>query len=139
MKIAYPYTIEQQEDGGYLVQFLDIPEAYTEGATVEEATFNAQEVLSLALEQRLADEGTIPTPSRRDEVPCVAPAAAIQSALLIHLAREAEQKSLADLARALGTSWPSAARLEDPKHWPSLRQLDRAAAALGKRLVLTLE
>lgn len=63
----------------------------------------------------------------------------IQSALLIQGAREEGQKSLADLARALGTSWPSAARLEDPRHWPSLRQLDRAAAALGKRLVLTLE
>jgi len=59
--------------------------------------------------------------------------------LLVHLAREAERKSLADLARALGTSWPAAARLEDPRHWPTLRQLDRAAAALGKRLVLTLE
>ncbi len=63
----------------------------------------------------------------------------MQSALLIHLVRESEHKSLADLARALGTSWPAAARLEDPRHWPTLRQLDRAAAALGKRLVLELE
>ena len=139
MKIAYPYTIEPQEEGGYIVQFIDLPEAYSEGATEEEAAFNAQEVLSLALEQRLADGGEIPLPSQRDGLPFAAPAAAIQSALLIHGARQAEQKSLADLARALGTSWPSAARLEDPRHWPSLRQLDRAAAALGKRLVLTLE
>lgn len=55
------------------------------------------------------------------------------------VARKPNAVSLSDLSRALGTSWPSAARLEDPRHWPSLRQLDRAAAALGKRLVLTLE
>ena len=30
-------------------------------------------------------------------------------------------------------------RLEDPTRWPSLKTLDRAAAALGKRLILTLE
>jgi antitoxin HicB len=29
--------------------------------------------------------------------------------------------------------------LEDAKHWPSLKQLDKAAAALGKRLVLSME
>jgi antitoxin HicB len=37
------------------------------------------------------------------------------------------------------TSWPAAQRLEDPRHSPSLKQLERAAAALGKRLVLSFE
>lgn len=139
MKIEYPYTLEPQPEGGYLVQFVDLPEAFTEGETAEEAAFNAREVLSLVLEQRLADGASIPAPSRAETGYRAAPEAAVQSALLIHLARETEHKSLADLARALGTSWPAAARLEDPRHWPTLRQLDRAAAALGKRLVLALE
>jgi hypothetical protein len=34
--------------------------------------------------------------------------------------------------RALETSWDVAKRLENPNHWPSLKSLDRAAAALGK-------
>ena len=89
MKIAYPYTIEHQKDGGYIVRFVDLPEAYNEGATEDEAAFNAQEVLCLALEQRLADE-EIPLPSKGDALPLAAPDAAIQSALLIHRAREAE-------------------------------------------------
>jgi antitoxin HicB len=46
---------------------------------------------------------------------------------------------LAELARSLQTSWPSAQRLENPRHSPTLRQLEKAAAALGKRLVLALE
>jgi len=139
MKIEYPYTLEPQPEGGFLVQFVDLIEAFTEGATEEEAAFNAREVLSLVLEQRVADNLEVPAPSRTDTGHSAAPETVIQSAVLIHLVREAEHKSLADLARALGTSWPAAARLEDPKHWPTLRQLDRAATALGKRLVLVLE
>ena len=90
MNMAYPYTIEPQKDGGCIVQFLDLAEAYTEGETEEEAAFNAQEVLSLVLEQRLAEDGEIPLPSRGDGLPLAAPDAVIQSALLIHCAREAE-------------------------------------------------
>ena len=48
-------------------------------------------------------------------------------------------RSMADLARGLGTSWAAAQRLEDPHHWPSLKQLERAARVLGKRLVLSVE
>jgi len=56
------------------------------------------------------------------------------------LLREARgERPLAAMARALQTSWAAAQRLEDPRHWPSLKQLDRAASFLGKRLVLSLE
>jgi hypothetical protein len=62
---------------------------------------------------------------------------AITAAFLIRLIRG--ERPVSELARALETSWPSAQRLEDPKHWPSLRQLEKAASALGKRLVLSFE
>ena len=53
--------------------------------------------------------------------------------------RAAEQgKTLADMARALHTSWPAAQRLEQPGSNPTLKQLERAAAALGKRLLVEL-
>lgn len=44
-----------------------------------------------------------------------------------------------EIARTLNTSWPAVARLEDPHHWPNLKQLERAAAAVGQRLVISLE
>ena len=67
----------------------------------------------------------------------IAPDAKTQAAMLLRLARG--ERSLSDLARALETSWPVAKRLENPTHWPSLKTLDRAVAALGKWLVLTVE
>ena len=67
----------------------------------------------------------------------ISPSATVQAALLVRFNKKGS--TLADLARSLGTSWPAAQRLEDPKHSPTLRQLERAAAALGKRLVLSFE
>ena len=139
MKLEYPYTLEPQETGGFVVQFLDIEEAFTEGATREECAFNAAEVLTAILEQRLEDGMDIPLPSKRGQRAVASPSAAVQMAILLRMTRLAEGKTLADLARALGTSWPAVQRLEKPKANPTLKQLERAAHALGKRLVLVFE
>jgi len=139
MKLEYPYTLEPQDGGGFVVQFLDIEEAFTEGATPEESAFNAAEVLTGILEQRLEDGMEIPLPSQPSQRPVACPSAAVQTAILMRVTRQAEGKSLADLARALGTSWPAVQRLEKPNANPTLKQLERAANALGKRLVLEFE
>ncbi len=137
MIIRYPASFDPQEEGGFTVTFPDIQGAITEGDTEEEALFNAAEVLSAMLALRLEEGKDIPLPSRVKGARYIAPDAKTQAALLIHFTRR--DRSVADIARALDTSWPAAARLEDPKHWPSLRQLERAAAALGKRLILSFE
>ena len=139
MKLEYPYTLEPQEGGGFVVQFADIEEAFTEGATPEECAFNAAEVLTGILEQRLVDGVAIPLPSKSDGRHVASPSAAVQTAILVRVTRQEEGKSLADLARALGTSWPAVQRLEKPNANPTLKQLERAANALGKRLVLGFE
>ena len=138
MEIRYPATVQAQDDGSFLVQFVDLPDTFTEGHTKEEALFNAGEVLSAMLAWRLDEAKDVPAPSQKVKgAYYVAPDAKTQAAMLLRLARG--ERSLSELARALETSWPAAKRLEDPAHWPSLKTLDRAAAALGKRLVLVLE
>lgn len=138
MDIRYPATIERQDDGRYFVQFIDLPETFTEGESKEEALFNAAEVLSAMLAYRLENDEDIPAPSSKvRRTTYVAPDARTQAAMLLRLVRG--ERTLADLARALATSWPAAKRLENPHHWPSLKSLERAAAAHGKRLVLRLE
>lgn len=138
MKILYPATVKPQKPSGLFVQFSDLPEAITEGDTLEEALANAAETLSLVLDHYFEREREIPRPSRaRKGQRLVAPDAKTQSALLVRWARG--DRSLADLARGLETSWPAAARLENPRHSPSLRNLERAAAVLGKRLVISFE
>ena len=138
MDLRYPATVESQKDGSFFVQFVDLPDTFTEGQTKEEALFNAAEVLSAMLAWRLDESKEVPAPSRKVRgAHYIAPDAKTQAAMLLRLARG--ERTLSDLARALKTSWPAAKRLEDPAHWPSLKTLERAAAAMGKRLVLTLE
>lgn len=138
MDIRYPATLTPQPDGTVLVQFVDLEDSFTEGQTVEEALFNASEVLSGMLAWRLDQDLAMPPPSPGlADAHYVAPDAKTQAAMLLRLARG--ERTLSELARALETSWPAAKRLEDPHHWPSLKTLERAAAALGKRLVLVLE
>ncbi|MGZ8217716.1 type II toxin-antitoxin system HicB family antitoxin [Methylomagnum sp.] len=139
MKITYPALFDPQPEGGYTVTFPDLPEAITEGDSMEQARFNAAECLSLVLDVRMEQGDPIPLPSSAEGKEWIEPDAATQAALLVHLTRAAEQKSLADLARVLGASWPAVKRLEDPRHPPTIKQLERAAAALGKRLVLSFE
>lgn len=138
MDIRYPALFEPQEPAGFLVRFVDLEDTFTEGRTREEALFNAAEVLSAMLEWRIDNDKAIPPPSARVKgAEYIAPGIATQAALLVRHARG--DRPLAELARALDTSWPAAKRLEDPHHSPTLKQLDRAAAALGKRLVLSFE
>ncbi len=139
MKIEYPARITKQKDGNFLVEFDDFEEAFTEGETLEEALFNASEVLSLCLEHRLSEKKEIPEPSNQTgkDIFQVIPETGVQVALLVQKNRG--DKSLAELARALDTSWPSVQRLENPKNSPSLKMVNKAASALGKRLVLSFE
>ena len=138
MEIRYPANVEQQPDGSFLVSFIDLADTFTEGKTKEEALFNAAEVLSAMLAWRLDEAKDVPAPTQKIKgAHYIAPDAKTQAAMLLRLARG--ERSLSELARALETSWPAAKRLENPSHWPSLKTLDRAAAALGKRLVLVLE
>jgi antitoxin HicB len=138
MDVRYPAHITEDPAGGYCVQFVDLAEAFTEGDSLEEALFNAAEALTLTLDGRLAEGQDVPDPSPDiADAHYIAPDAKTQGALLLRAARG--DRTVADLARALETSWPQAKRLEDAHHWPSLKTLDRAARVLGKRLVLSIE
>lgn len=138
LEARYPAVLEPEASGGFFVRFVDVEGAMTDGETLDEALFNASEALSAMLGCRLDHDLPIPDPSPAGEgMVLIAPDTRTQAALLIRRARG--ERSLAELARSLETSWPSAQRLENPRHSPTLRQLEKAAAALGKRLVLALE
>lgn len=137
MKIWYSCQITKEKDGKYLVTFPDFPETLTEGDTEEEALFNASEALTLTLEGQAEEGVTIPFPPQEDSGVMVYPSSRVQAALLIRFNRKGRKK--ADIARSLGTSWPVVSHMEDLHHWTTLRQLDKMASVLGKRLVVSFE
>lgn len=68
---SYPYTVEKDESGKFVVQFLDFPEGFTEGDTEEEAAANAAEVLALLAETYEADGKALPEASTAGSNPTV--------------------------------------------------------------------
>ena len=84
MDIRYPATVERQKDGTFFVQFVDLPDTFSEGQTKEEALFNAAEVLSAMLAWRLAESKDVPAPSQKIKgVQYIAPDAKTQAAMLL--------------------------------------------------------
>lgn len=138
MDIRYPVLLEPQKPKGFFVRFPDMDDTFTGGETEDEAIFNASEVLTAMLGWKMDNGHSIPEPSMDvSGARYVAPDAKTQAAILLRRARE--DCSMTEVARAMDTSWVAAKRLENPHRWPSLKQLEKAAATMGKKLVLSFE
>lgn len=53
-RFNYPVKLTKQKEGGYLVQFPDLPEAITQGENVEDALNEAMDCLEEAIAHRIA-------------------------------------------------------------------------------------
>ena len=61
MKHYYPAVFETTEEGGYIVTIPDIKGCYTEGHTLEEAMWMAQDVIGCCLDELKEEEYPIPS------------------------------------------------------------------------------
>lgn len=62
--MRYPVTIDKSGDSSFFVSFPDIPEALTQGETVEDALAMGKDALETALEFYFEDQRTVPLPSK---------------------------------------------------------------------------
>lgn len=137
--IDLTYGAKIEPDGeGFLVTFRDIENAFTYGATFEEAIFNAQEVLDLMLLDRLEKNDEIEQPStiKNGEV-AIAVSPEVAAPALLHIMRALSNRSMSDVARSMGVSYQSYQRMESGKNL-TMRSLKRAASALGSTVEIRL-
>jgi antitoxin HicB len=144
MRFIYPVELEEvregpPEDHCVLATFPDLPEANTFGKDRADALASAVECLEVALAGRIKDRADIPEPSPARGRPTVAPGNLIAAKAALYLAMRQENVRPAELARRMNVDQPSINRLLDPRHASRPAQFDAAFAALGKRLVLSLE
>lgn len=57
---TYSIVLTPAEEGGFTVTVPSLPEAHTEGDTLEEALANAKECIELSLECRIANGEEVP-------------------------------------------------------------------------------
>jgi len=103
LQFTYPVKLtRERKDGGYVVSCRDIPEAITQGDTVEHALAEAEGALQAAIEGRMEDGLDIPTPSRpkHGERMVAAPiTTALKAAVYISMREQGVSKS--ELARRM--------------------------------------
>ena len=135
MEHALPYEFEPQESGGVLLQFVDVPEAHTSGPTEAAAGGdNALDCLIAALGGYIKLGRQIPRPSPARGRPVVILPPLVAAKLALYEAMRAQPMTRTELARRLGLQENAVRRLLDLDHRSHIDQIDRALAALGKRL-----
>ena len=135
--LRYPAKFKPAKEGGFVVTFRDIPEAITQGESVEDAMIRARDALETALDFYFDDRRVVPAPSKakRGERLIELPASLSAKALLLNeMVRQRVRP--ADLARRLHTTPQEITRLTDVRHRTRIDSIAAVLQALGKQLEL---
>jgi len=134
--LAYPVKLTaDKQSGGFVVTFPDIPEAITQGETVEETLRMAQDALETALDFYFDDRRPIPAPSRakRGQRLVTLPVS-IEAKVLLLNEMIRQRVRPAELARRLRTTPQVVNRLVNLRYVSRIDGIAGAMAALGKSL-----
>ncbi len=137
----YPVTFTpDNEDGGFVVKFVDLPEAITQGENVDNALLEASDCLEEAIANRIAMGLPIPSPSsiRSGQYPVPLPAL-MAAKTALYLAIQEIGISKVDLAKRLGCDEKEVRRLLDPHHTSKIPRIESALHAVGKQLIIGVE
>jgi antitoxin HicB len=137
--MQYPARFAPAKEGGFVVTFRDIPEAITQGDSIDEALAMAEDVLVSAMDFYFEDRRAVPVPSapkRGDRLVELPPSVAAKVMLLNELI--AAGLSNAELARRMGTRPQEVQRIVNLNHATKIDTIAAALAALGKKLDLRL-
>lgn len=137
--LRYPARFEPAEEGGFVVTFRDVPEAITQGETMDEARDMAADALLTAMDFYFEDKRPVPAPSKATTNEELVALPASVSAKVLLLNELVEQKvTAAELARRLGTRPQEVNRIIDIGHATKIDTIALALAALGKQLKLSI-
>ena len=136
---SYPAEIELDEDGRHVVSFPDFGWGATDGATRDEALFEARDLLRELIACTMREGKDLPEPSlpsdRRTHV--VPPVMIALKAAFYDAFRETGM-SQRGLARKLGVAESEVRRMLNPDHATKATAIDRSMRLLGKRVIVSV-
>ncbi len=134
---TYPARLTPDDAGGFVVTFRDLPEAITQGDTLEQALLEAADCLEEAIAGRIDDGMDIPAPGAREASEhWVAVPVQMAMKAALYLAMREQRLSKTELARRLEVDEKVVRRLLDPRHGTRLPIMNRALGLLGQRAEL---
>ena len=135
----YPAEIERDEDGRYVVVFLDFGWDATDGATRDEALTEARDLLRELIATTICEGKELPEPSRAGKHrPLVVPPVQIALKAALHEAFRQAGISQRRLARDLDIAESELRRMLNPEHGTKAATIDRALRRLGKRVTVSV-
>src|SRR2546426_6435664 len=138
---VYPATLTPDaDDGGFVVTFVDLPEAITQGDTLPEALEQAADCLDEAMVGRIHRRADIPaaSPVEAGQYAVAVPAHTAAKAAL-YLALRQAQLTQVELAARLHCDEKEVRRLLDPRHASKLSRMEAALAVLGQQFVISVQ
>ena len=133
MRLAYPAVLRELPDA-VLVSFPDVPEALTEGETVEDAMREAVDCLVAALGGYVRNGQRIPVPSERPNAPLVRLPALAAAKVTLYQTLLGQPEGRAGLAERIGLTESALDRLVDLDQRSPIGQVEDALSALGLAL-----
>jgi antitoxin HicB len=136
--IAYPAKFEKAAEGGYVVEFIDIPSCVTEGDTLEEAQAMAREALSAMLYSLDSRKMSIPKPSviKKRGIYYIEPELKIAFAIALKKERERLGLSQKDVAERMNVNWTYYQRIENPRKTnPTLGTIEKLQKVFDHRFI----
>ncbi|EHD21302.1 Uncharacterized protein family UPF0150 [Brenneria sp. EniD312] len=134
--MRYPVNLELDPDsGGYVVSFLDIPEALTQGDTREEALKEAMDALVTAFEFYFEDNQRVPAPGNITGDYVEVPASIAAKVLMLNAFVDSGLTQV-ELASRMGVKKQEVTRLFDLHHSTKIDTIQKAISAMGLRLEL---
>jgi len=140
---AYPATFTPDPEAhgseaqGYVVTFRDVPEAITEGETIEEAALHAVDALESALAMYVSAHENLPAVSAAEPGERMIPLSTLGTAkAALYDAMNEQCVGRAELARRLRWHLAQVNRVLDFRHASKMEQIEAALSVLGLRLVV---
>ncbi|MEW6186543.1 MAG: type II toxin-antitoxin system HicB family antitoxin [Thermodesulfobacteriota bacterium] len=136
----YPVILIPDVEGGFVANFVDFPEAITQGEDIKGALKEAEDCLEEAIANRIVSGLSIPKPSpvTKGRYLITLPAqTAAKAALYIALQESGISKT--ELSRRLQCDEKEVRRLLDPRHPSKLPRIEAALAAVGQKLLVSLQ
>jgi antitoxin HicB len=130
---TYPVELRRDDNGTILITFPDVPGAITFGEDENDALEHAVDALETMLLARMLDRKDIPAPSPAKGSQTVRPSLLSSLKIMLYQAMRERGWRKADLARALNVNPRQVDRLLDLRHASTVKQLEQALAACGKR------
>ena len=137
----YPLMLTpDKDDGGFVVKFVDLPEAITQGENVNDALSEAADCLEEAIANRIEMNLTIPNPSTVKGGQYAVPLSAQMAAkAALYIAIQEVGISKVELAKKLGCDEKEVRRLLDPHHPSKIPRIEAALSAVGKQLIVGVQ